>query len=451
MSEVRAIPIRNADTCAFVLRPRELNVVYFAEHATDRFYIVTNKEACNYKIMEMKDDNPYEWETLVPEQPYVKIEDVDVFRNHLVLYERVKSIPRIRVIDRQNASESIIPLPKSIAECNRIIPGVNRDYASPTVRFLVSTPLIPELVYDFDLEKKQLILRQKSVVDANDSIKSSIRRFDGDNFVCKREFIPSYHDASISIPMTILHHRDLVLNGKNPTLLVGYGAYGTNIEADFELEHLSLLTRGWVIALAHTRGGGELGLSWYYQGRGLSKEHTFDDFYSCARYLLDKRYTSSQLLAGKGTSAGGLLMGVMANRYPHLFQALVMKVPFVDILDTMMDPKLPLTLHEYEEWGNPANDASVHAYISSYAPCENVKPGRMPHMLVTGSLNDYRVQYWEPAKWVFQHRQKIAENPSTCLLLNMSDTDGHYGGSGQLDQFDEVATEFAFLHKALEL
>lgn len=144
-------------------------------------------------------------------------------------------------------------------------------------------------------------------------------------------------------------------------------------------------------------------------------------------------------------------MGVMANRYPHLFQALVMKVPFVDILDTMMDPKLPLTLHEYEEWGNPANDASVHAYISSYAPCENVKPGRMPHMLVTGSLNDYRVQYWEPAKWVFQHRQKIAENPSTCLLLNMSDTDGHYGGSGQLDQFDEVATEFAFLHKALEL
>nr|CCA23765.1 serine protease family S09A putative [Albugo laibachii Nc14] len=447
-SEIRAISTYNPSENSFILRPREPNVVYFAEHASDRFYIVTNESACNYKIMEIADHKPYEWQNFVPEDPNVKIEDVDVFQHHLVLYERVQSLPRIRVIDRQTASEFIVSLPESIA-CNRILPGVNRAYETSTVRFLVSTPFIPELVYDFNLFSKQLLLRRESMVDANSSSERSFRPFHHRDFVCKREFIPSFQDASISIPITILHHRKLALNNKHPTLLIGYGAYGTNLEADFELEHLSLLTRGWVIAIAHTRGGGELGLPWYQQGRGSNKEHTFSDYYACARYLLDK-YTSPHLLVGKGTSAGGLIMGVMANRYPDLFQALVMRVPFVDVLDTMMDAQLPLTLHEYEEWGNPAADADARAYISSYAPCENVRPGRKPHMLVTGSLNDYRVQYWEPAKWVFQHRQKL-KDPSNCVLLKMSDTDGHYGGSGRLDQFEANAIEFAFLYRALGL
>ncbi|POM63447.1 Serine protease family S09A, partial [Phytophthora palmivora] len=372
-SEIYALDGQNIDAKPQLLRKREAGTLYFADHAAGQFVIVTNADgALNYKIAtcQWNAESLGQWETLVPEHEDVKIEDVDLFENYLVLYERVHSVPRIQVCNLTDSDSHYIPLPKEHEIC-RVSPGVNRDYEAHRVRFQVSTPLVPEIVFDYDMKNKKLhVLKETELTDR--SLKLDFNRdtggkvtkssFEPEQYTCQRCYVPSMSSLGVKIPLTVIHRRDITLNGQNPTLLIGYGAYGTNLEADFELDHLSLLERGWVIALAHVRGGGELGLQWYQAGKGMQKRHTFDDYVSCTHHLLDVGFTNPKRLAGKGVSAGGLIMGYVANEYPQLYQALVMKVPFVDILATMQDPTLPLTVHEYDEWGDP-NGPKVHEYI----------------------------------------------------------------------------------------
>ncbi|RLN74863.1 hypothetical protein BBJ28_00020782, partial [Nothophytophthora sp. Chile5] len=474
-SEIYALDSHSVDARPQLLRPREPGTAYFADHAAGQFFIVTNADgALNYKIAtshsnKLKTDGASSpsgrWETMVPEQADVKIEDVDLFGNYLVLYERVASVPRIRVCKLDESEDPhYVPLPKEHEIC-RVAPGVNRDVTSHRLRFSVSTPLVPEIVYDYDMESRELhLLKETHLTDRSLKNESRSSRSGGVNppqtsfvpeeYTCQRQYVASTSSLGVKVPLTLIHRRDIVLNGQNPTLLIGYGAYGTNLEADFELEHLSLLERGWVIALAHVRGGGELGLQWYQGGKGMQKRHTFDDYLSCTLHLLDAGFTNPKRLAGKGVSAGGLIMGYMANEHPELFQALVMKVPFVDILATMQDPNLPLTVHEYDEWGNP-NGPKMHEYMRSYAPMENIRQNQQyPAMFVTGSLNDQRVQFWEPAKWVYRIRKaqaSLPKNDKRLVLLKMSEDDGHFGGGGRLEQLQEDAMEIAFLYQALRL
>ncbi|CAH0492313.1 unnamed protein product [Peronospora farinosa] len=468
-SEIYALDGHSIDAQPQVLRLRETGTLYFADHAAGQFYIVTNADgAVNYKIATFTlDAADAHLKTFIPEHKDVKIEDVDLFEKYLVLYERVNSVPRIRVCTLEKQSKEgastpydYIPLPKEHEIC-RVSPGVNRDYASHHVRFQVSTPLVPEIVFDYDMKSRKLqVVKETEMTDSSvkqqrDSTTTVAKSsFEPKCFTCQRCYVPSMSSLGVKIPMTLIHRRDITLNGKNPTLLIGYGAYGTNLEADFELEHLSLLERGWVIALAHVRGGGELGLPWYQAGKGMQKRHTFDDYVSCTHYLLDAGFTNPKRLAGKGVSAGGLIMGYVANEYPQLYQALIMKVPFVDILATMQDPTLPLTVHEYDEWGDP-NGPKAHEYIRSYAPCENVRENQVyPAMFVTGSLNDQRVQFWEPAKWMYRMRKvqaSLLKRDKRLMMLKMGETDGHFGGGGRLEQLEESAMEIAFLYQALRL
>lgn len=467
-SEIYALESTDARAEPRLLRAREPGTAYFADHASDRFFIVTNADqAANYKIMTSLTGE--QWTVFLPESPDVKIEDVDLFRDFLVLYERVASVPRIRVCplnDPQGVESHFVPLPAKHEIC-RISPGVNRDVAAQSVRFSISTPLVPEIVYDYDMAAHELqvlkeISAESSEAKRSSRSESSRRRkntkqhaaFDPELYTCQRLYVPSRTSLGVDVPLTLVHRRDIELDGQNPTLLIGYGAYGTNLEAQFELEHLSLLERGWIVALAHARGGGELGLRWYHDGKGLHKRNTFDDYLSCASHLLDKQFTSPARLAGKGVSAGGLVMGYMANEHPSLFRAMVLKVPFLDILETMQDPSLPLTVHEYEEWGNPS-DPEVYKYMRSYAPCENLRAGQAyPSMFVTGGMHDQRVQFWEPVKWVYKLRQLRAAQKSAdkqLLLLKLSEDDGHFGGGGRLEQLQESAMEMAFLYQALRL
>lgn len=474
-SEIYALDGHDVTAQPQLLRRREAGTLYFADHAAGQFFVVTNADgALNYKIATCQSNlkakstssSLGEWQTLVPEHEDVKIEDVDLFENYLVLYEREHSVPRIRVCTLGEKSDACtntphyIPLPKEHEIC-RVSPGVNRDYDAHHVRFQVSTPLVPEIVYDYDMKNRGLhVLKETELTDrsldfkrdsGDKTIKSS---FEPGQYVCERCYVPSMSSLGVKIPLTLIHRRDISLNGQNPTLLIGYGAYGSNLEADFELEHLSLLERGWVIALAHVRGGGELGLQWYQAGKGMQKRQSFDDYVSCTHHLLDAGFTNPKRLAGKGVSAGGLIMGYVANEYPQLYQALVMKVPFVDILATMQDPTLPLTVHEYDEWGDPTGP-KVLEYIQSYAPCDNVREHQVyPAMFVTGSLNDQRVQFWEPTKWMYKVRKVQASLPKRdkrLMLLKMSEDEGHFGGGGRLEQLEESAMEMAFLYQAMNL
>ncbi|OQS01381.1 serine protease family S09A [Achlya hypogyna] len=437
-SEVHALDASDPTALPVLLRSRTAHTHYFADHAGDAFYIVTNaNNAVNYKIMRLDDvavGTSAPWIEVLPDQSDVKIDDMDLFRDHLVLYERHDGLPRIRVCPLAAPTEShVVPLPPDHACCS-LIPGINRDFGAGAVRFSLSTPLVPEIVYHYDLASRALtVLKETKPGGA----------FDRRDYVCTRVRVGQ-------VPLTLVHHKDVKPDGANPTLLLGYGAYGANLELGYEVEQLSLLARKWVLAFAHVRGGGELGLRWHAQGRQLAKKNSFEDFRACAEYLVAQGYTSPAKLAAKGTSAGGLIMGFVANNHPDLFGALVLNVPFVDLVATMQDESLPLTIHEYDEWGNP-NDPATRDYMLSYSPCDNVRDHAYPPMLVTAAMNDMRVQYWEPIKLVHLIRARSKATPADSVWLRVSEDGGHFGGGGRLDQLQSAAIEQVFLHRALGL
>ncbi|OQS00525.1 serine protease family S09A [Thraustotheca clavata] len=452
-SEVHALQADDASAMPITLHPREANTHYFADHSGDAFYIVTNaNKATNYKVVVLGDNAASSWKDFLPDSDgnamtkyffthiaivEVKIDDMDLFQNYLVLYERHLGQPRIRVCPLNAPKEShILQLPQEY-QCCMISPGINRDYTSNSVRFSLSTPLVPEIVYEYDMNLRTLKALQETHVTPP---------FDRSQYVCRRIWVDQENGPSV--PMTLVHHKDIIADGSNPTLLTAYGAYGANLELGYEVEQISLLERRWVLAFAHVRGGGELGLQWHAQGRKLHKKNTFIDYIACSKYLVAHGITNPTKLVAKGTSAGGLIMGYIANNLPELYGAIVMNVPFVDILSTMQDDTLPLTIHEYDEWGNP-NDRATHDYMLSYSPCDNVKPKiEYPPMLLTAAMNDMRVQYWEPIK--FTHLIREA-NPNAELWLRVSEDGGHFGGGGRLDQLQSATLEQTFLHHALKL
>ncbi len=419
------------------LARRRKDIEYYPDHHTSgKLYILTNDGAKNFRLMEAALEAPERkpWQELVPERGGVTLEDFDLFSTHLVLSLREKTLPQIEILDlttreikRLNFAESIYALESE----------VNLEFNSPTFRFAYSSLVTPHSIYEYNFSTgEKVLLKQQEIPSGYDST-----QYESHRLWAKAE-------DGTEIPISIVYKKPRSETEPRPLLLYGYGAYEHVIEASFSTTRLALLERGMIYAVAHVRGGGEGGREWYEQGKFLNKKNTFTDFIACAEYLIKAGYTNSNELVALGRSAGGLLMGAIANLAPQLFHTIVADVPFVDTLSTMLDPTLPLTTLEYGELGNP-EEKKFYDYIASYSPYDNVTAKSYPNMLVTGGLNDPRVGFWEPAKWVAKLRELKTDH--NLLLLKTNLGAGHAGASGRYDALRELAFEFAFILKTLGL
>ncbi len=432
-SEVHFIPADRPQEPPRVIQPRVQGVEYGVEHREGHFYILTNWEARNFRVMTAPVQEPGmdRWREFLPHQEAVKLDHMELFAGHLVLFERENGLQQIRVVDLATDQAHRVTFPEPVYT---VWPGPNPNFQSPSLRFHYTSLVTPETVYDYDMDSRTLDQRKQTEVPGYDPSRYETKR------------IWATAPDGTQVPISLVHPRGIRLDGENPTLLYGYGSYGVSIDPRFDPKRLSLLERGFVYAIAHIRGGGELGREWYEQGKFLHKMNTFTDFIAAAEHLIQEGYTRPERLAIMGRSAGGLLMGAVTNLRPDLFRAVVAGVPFVDVINTMLDPTIPLTVIEYEEWGNP-NDPEFYAYMRSYSPYDNVEAKEYPHILATAGLNDPRVQYWEPAKWVAKLRRLKQDGNRLLLRTNMGA--GHAGASGRFDYLREVAFDYAFILDAL--
>jgi oligopeptidase B len=471
-SEVLLIDARRPEEAPRVVEPRRQDVEYSVEHYHGNLLVLTNDSAPNFRLMACPLDSPGRdhWRELVPEREEVRLEGIEVVDGALACFERLEGCPRIRVHSLlegghtagegghtageggQSAGSSLAgPLGDGYLLPAGETPstfygGANLDMSSPWLRYEYSSLVTPRVVADLPLAQLggeipsagiEVHVRKRQVVKGG---------YDPSAYISERLWARAQDGTRV--PISTVRRRDIALDGSAPCLLYGYGAYEISIDPVFSSIRLSLLDRGFVFAIAHVRGGGELGRKWYEDGKLLAKPHTFSDFVAVARHLVDQGHTSPDRLVARGGSAGGLLMGSVANLAPELFRAIVAEVPFVDCLTTMLDPTLPLTVIEWEEWGNPAADADVYSVMKSYAPYDNVRPVRYPDMLVTAGLTDPRVGYFEPAKWVQRLR---AANPANKALLHVEMDAGHAGPSGRYDAWREEARVLAFVLDAVGL
>jgi oligopeptidase B len=415
-----------------VIEPRRRDHEYSVEHYGDAFYIVSNWEAKNFRLLKtpVTATTQENWQEVIAHREDVLLESIEIFKDFLVLSERAKGITQLRVKAWSGDADYYISLGEE-AFC--IYPSVNPEFDTTTLRFGYTSMCVPNSVYDYDmLSQKETLLKQQIIVGG----------YESSDYQSERLFATA--DDGTKIPISLVYKKGLTQNGKNPTLLYAYGSYGHSMDPYFSQSRLSLLDRGWVFAIAHIRGGQEMGRYWYEEGKLLQKKNTFTDFIACAATLIAEKYTDNQHLAAMGGSAGGLLMGAVMNLRPDLFKAIVAAVPFVDVVTTMLDDSIPLTTGEYDEWGNP-NDPTYYHYMKSYSPYDNVAAKDYPNVLVTTGFHDSQVQYWEPAKWVARLRALKTDNNTLLLHCNM-DT-GHGGASGRYEMFKEVAMEYAFLLK----
>ena len=429
-TEVRVLDADNPRSELRIINPRRHEMEYHIAHHGDVFFILTNDYAKNFKLMEAPVSDPTieNWVEVVPHRRTVKIDDIDVFKDHLVVYEREDGLKRIRVLDLRTEDEHVIQFPEP---AYTFWTGENHEFDTRVLRFNYTSLVTPRSVIDYDMDSREQTLLKRYDVPG---------RYDSDEYVTTRIFAAAADGTKV--PISLVHHKAIKRNGGNPLFMYGYGSYGASIEPSFVANRLSLLERGFVYAIAHVRGGGEMGRHWYDQGKLLNKRHTFADFIACAEHLIERGYTSAGKIACYGGSAGGLLMGAVVNLRPELWGAVVAHVPFVDVLNTMLDETIPLTILEYEEWGNPS-DKKYYEYIRSYSPYDNMKTQYYPPIMVTGGLNDARVQYWEPAKWVARMRTlKMDSNP---LLLRTKMDEGHTGASGRYDYLRDVCADYAFI------
>jgi oligopeptidase B len=429
-SECRLIPADQPLAEPKLVEARRDGVEYYLDHRGDTFYIRTNKDARNFKVMTAPVATPEErhWKELVAHRPEVKIEDTDIFEDFWVSSERVQGLRHLRVTSFKDGTSHDIEFPDA---AYAVFPSGNAEFEAAQYRFSYQSPTTPSSVFDYDPVTRQRTLLKQVEVEGG---------FDPAHYTTDRVYARAYDGAAI--PITIIYRKGTPMDGTAPLLLYGYGSYGISSEATFSVARLSLLDRGVIWAIASIRGGGELGEEWHDQGKTTLKRNTFTDFITAGEYLVAHRYTSSDRMAALGGSAGGLLIGAVANMRPDLFKCLVAKVPFVDVMNTMLDPTLPLTVGEYLEWGNP-NEKDPYFYIRSYCPYTNVTPQRYPSILVTAGLNDPRVGYWEGAKWVAKLRSvKLDSNP---LLLRVNMGAGHAGQSGRYDAWKETAFDYAFV------
>ena len=421
-----------------VIAPRRQGVEYGVEHAViggaDVLLVLHNDGAENFELARTPVDatSHEQWEPFIAHDPAVRLEDVDAFAAHLVVSQRSEGLTRLRVLalgEDDVVSDELLAMEHPIYTVGL---GGNPEFDQPTIRFGYTTMATPGSVHQVDLRTgERTLLKQTPVLGG----------FDPDAYEQHREWATA-EDGTL-VPISIVVPKDAPRDGTTPLLLYGYGAYETSIDPYFTISRLSLLDRGMGFAIAHVRGGGELGRHWYDQGKMLAKRNTFTDFVACARHLTETGWTSADRLVAEGGSAGGLLMGAVANLAPEAFAGIVADVPFVDALTTILDPELPLTVVEWEEWGNPLEDPEVYAYMKSYAPYENVGPKRYPPILAETSLNDTRVLYVEPAKWVARLRATAANGGDVLLKTEMAA--GHGGVSGRYNAWRDRAFSYAWV------
>ncbi len=429
-SEVRYLNTDEPNAEFRVVLPREHEIEYDITHQGDSFFIRTNDHAKTFRVVEapVADPSKANWKEIIAWRDRITIESLTAFRDYLVTEERNRGLIELHVRAFATGGEYSIDFPEPVysAGC-----GANAEFDTKTLRFNYTSLVTPPSVFDYDMETHQRELKkQQEVLGGYDPT------------LYQSERLHAVAPDGVEVPISVVYKKTFVRDGRAPMLLYGYGSYGISIDPNFSSDRLSLLDRGFVFAIAHIRGGGDLGKLWHEDGRMLKKKNTFTDFIACAEHLIANQYTSSERLAIMGRSAGGLLMGAVANMRPDLFAAVVAGVPFVDSLNTALDPTLPLTVGEYEEFGNPA-DKTYYEYMKSYAPYENVKSQEYPAMLVTSGLNDPRVSYWEPAKWAAKLRN--LNNGKWPLLLKINMGTGHFGASGRYEYLKEVAFEYAFL------
>jgi oligopeptidase B len=432
-TEVWLIDARSPDSEPVVVQPRTEGVEYSVEHAGDQLLIVHNSSAENFELSWAPVDQPgaANWHTLVAGSSERRLLDVDAFAGHAVLYLRSEGLTNLVVLPRSGDSFGQ-PEPILFDEpLYSVVPGGNRDWNATSYRLTYRSMTTPDTVYDYDIASKDLLLRKRQPVLGEVDL-SSYRQW--------REWAPAA-DGTL-VPLSVVSRADVERDGNAPVVLYGYGSYEHSVDPYFSIPRLSLLDRGVVFVIAHVRGGGELGRQWYDQGKMLAKRNTFTDFVAAAEHLVSTGWTRPERIVAQGGSAGGLLMGAIANLAPQAFGGIVAQVPFVDALTTILDPSLPLTVIEWEEWGNPLADPEVYAYMKSYSPYENVEAKDYPAILAITSLNDARVLYVEPAKWIA--RLRAVSTGSAPILLRTEMEAGHGGRSGRYDAWREVSFTLAW-------
>ena len=424
-----------------MVEPRRHGVEYGVDHQADRLLIVTNDGAENFRLVEAPVDDPgrRRWNELVPGRPEVKLDGVEVFADWVVLYERAGGLERLRIMPTpggsggEDSAAVTVELPEEVGS---VWGAGNQEYGQGILRFGFTSLVTPSSVFDYEMSSgRRRLLKQQPVLGGYDPSRYRTERL----WATARD--------GTQVPVSVVYPAGLERDGRAPCLLYGYGSYEHSIDPTFGVARLSLLERGFVFAIAHIRGGGEMGRHWYEDGKMLRKRNTFNDFVDVARMLVAEGWTSPSRLAARGGSAGGMLRGAVANQAPELFGAIVAEVPFVDCLTTILDETLPLTVLEWEEWGNPVEDPEVFDYMASYSPFDNVSEQAYPAILATAGLNDPRVSYWEPAKWVQRLRRRTTGAGPILLKTEMGA--GHQGPSGRYDAWRDEAFVLAFLLDAL--
>ena len=413
-----------------VFLPREREHEYHVDHRDNTFYVRTNLDAKNFRLMGtlVGQTGTKHWQEVVPHRNDVLLAGVEMFNDYLVLQERKDGLTQIRIRPWSGQGEHALEFAEPAYQA---AVSTNPEIDTQILRYGYTSMTTPNSIYDYDMASRtQVLLKQEEVLGG----------FDARNYQTERVHARA-HDGT-QIPISMVYRTGLKKDGTSPLLLYGYGAYGFSLDATFSSPRLSLIDRGFTYAIAHVRGGQELGRSWHEDGKLLKKKNTFTDFIACAEYLVRERYTSPDHLFAMGGSAGGLLMGAVLNMRPDLFAGVVALVPFVDVVTTMLDDSVPLTTSEYDEWGNP-NEKAFFEYIQSYSPYDNVEAKPYPHVLVTAGLHDSQVQYWEPAKWVAKLRATKTDQHRLLLKTNMDA--GHGGASGRYKRYRETALDYAFL------
>jgi oligopeptidase B len=428
-SEARYVPADQATAELKVIEPRKQDVEYCPDHNGDFFYLRANDTGRNFRLVKapVTDPRRANWQEVVPQRPDVMLRDVDFFKNYYVSYERQDGLPQIRVTDLQSGKSRRIEFPEPAYLSYGYI---NAEYDTNQIRYGYQSFITPPSVFEHDMVSGASVLLKQKEVPGYDRGRYQVER------------IYATAPDGVKIPISLVHLKGAKLDGKGPLFLTGYGSYGYAYDINFNSNIFSLVDRGVTFSVAHIRGGGEMGKAWHDAGRMMNKKNTFTDFIASAEYLLAQGYGSKERLVIEGRSAGGLLMGVVLNMRPDLFHAALVGVPFVDVINTMLDESLPLTVPEFEEWGNPKEKAAFD-YMISYSPYDNIEAKAYPNMLVKTSFNDSQVMYWEPAKYVAKMRAVRMDHNTLLLKTNMSPA-GHGGASGRYDRLKETAFDYAY-------
>ncbi|MBW6497936.1 MAG: S9 family peptidase [Bacteroidales bacterium] len=429
-NETRLLPADQPTAPFTVFQPRQRDLLYDVYPYGDKFYVLTNLHAQNFRLMEtpVQTTGLASWKEVIPHRSDVLLEGIEVFNDYLVLQERSMALQQIRIIQQETGQEHYLPFEEEAYTAGI---GMNAEMNTEVLRYNYTSLTTPNSQYDYNMATGVLtMVKQQEVLGG----------FDPANYETRRMFVTARD--GVEVPVTILYGKGMEKNGSNPLLLYGYGSYGASMSPRFSSNVISLVDRGFVYAIAHIRGGQEMGRQWYEDGKLLKKKNTFYDFIDIADYLVAEGYTRPEKLFASGGSAGGLLMGAVINMRPELFKGVIAAVPFVDVVTTMLDETIPLTTAEYDEWGNP-NIKEYYDYMLSYSPYDNVAEQAYPNLLVTSGLHDSQVQYWEPTKWVAKLRQYNTGDNLILLYTNMEA--GHGGASGRFRRLRETAREYAFL------